>query len=251
MFPSLILGILFLVGLTFILRWYMTTEAKKIKKKLTYLLLLILFSFFVFLAITGRLAAALGVFMAIITFGRRVFGLISILNWLKGFIKGYSNINTNKATENYEKKTSNVQTKFIDMTLDHESGELNGLVLLGKFKGALLSNLNLDDLIDLRQEVLGDNDTLYLLNSYLDRKYQGWRDKFQSDNNENGAETSYSNSIMTAQEATQILGIDPNANNDEIKEAYKKLINKFHPDKGGSSYIASKINQAKEILLKK
>ena len=123
----------------------MTTEAKKIKKKLTYLLLLILFSFFVLLAVTGRLAAAFGVFMAIITFGRRVFGLISILNWSKGFFKGYSNVNANKANENYQKKNSNVKTKFIDMTLDHESGELNGLVHLGKFKGSLLSDLNLDE----------------------------------------------------------------------------------------------------------
>ena len=250
MFPPLILGILFLIGLLFLIRWYISTDVRIVKRKLKYLFLLILLVFFIFLAVTGRLAAAFGVFMAIITFGRRVFGLISILNWVKNFFRVSPSIYNNTSGA-YEKKKSYVQTKFLNMTLDHESGELDGLIILGSLKGKLLSNLNLDDLIGFRQDILNDNDSLYLLNSYLDRKYQGWRNKYKIDDNKNNTDTTYSNSLMTRQEAIKILGVDINANNDEIKEAYKKLISKFHPDKGGSSYLATKINQAKEILLKK
>tara|TARA_B100000073_G_scaffold319770_1_gene298945 strand:- start:104 stop:856 length:753 start_codon:yes stop_codon:yes gene_type:complete len=250
MFPPFILGILFLIGLLFLIRWYISADARSVKRKLTYLLLLILLAFFIFLAVTGRLAAAFGVFMAIITFGRRVFGLISILNWFKNFFR-VAPADDNNVAGNYKKKKSNVHTKFLRMTLDHDSGELDGLIIFGKLKGKLLSNLNLDDLIDFRQDILNDNDSLHLLNSYLDRKYQGWRSKYKSDDKEDKTDTTYRNSVMTTQEAIQILGVDINANNDEIKEAYKQLISKFHPDKGGSSYLATKINQAKEILLKK
>ena len=149
MFPPLILGILFLIGLLFLIRWYISTDVRIVKRKLKYLFLLILLVFFIFLAVTGRLAAAFGVFMAIITFGRRVFGLISILNWVKNFFRVSPSIYNNTSGA-YEKKKSYVQTKFLNMTLDHESGELDGLIILGSLKGKLLSNLNLDDLIGFR-----------------------------------------------------------------------------------------------------
>jgi len=57
-------------------------------------------------------------------------------------------------------------------------------------------------------------------------------------------------SQMNTQEALSILNLKPKASKEEIISAHKRLMQKNHPDKGGSEHIASQINQAKEWLLK-
>lgn len=129
------------------------------------------------------------------------------------------------------------------MMLDHDSGEVTGKILKGQYEGSSLESLSLDQLQSLLEELRhADPESVTLLETYLDRIYpDAWRDEPGS-----GGESS---ATMTTDEAYEILGLDPTASESEIREAHHRLILKNHPDKGGSTYLAMKINQAKELLL--
>jgi DnaJ family protein C protein 19 len=63
--------------------------------------------------------------------------------------------------------------------------------------------------------------------------------------------SSSANTIMSVEQARDILGVSEKATAKEIKEAHRRIIQKIHPDQGGSTYLAAQVNQAKEVLLKK
>lgn len=56
---------------------------------------------------------------------------------------------------------------------------------------------------------------------------------------------------MKVAEAAAVLGVAPDADEEAIKAAHKKLIGQLHPDKGGSDYLAAKINDARRVMLEK
>jgi hypothetical protein len=147
-------------------------------------------------------------------------------------------------------QASRVRTAFLEMELDHDSGAMHGRVLAGRHQGAALDALDLSTLIGLIGEV--DGDSRNLLMAYLDRREPGWREHAQYDaaagNDSSGATFG---GKMTEQEAYQILGLQPGASAQEIGRAHRSLMKKLHPDQGGSTYLAARINQAKEVLLRR
>ncbi|MFT4767703.1 MAG: hypothetical protein ACI8RN_000832 [Glaciecola sp.] len=139
-------------------------------------------------------------------------------------------------------KQSTVTTRFLRMHLNHESGALSGEVLDGPFKGWLLNEMDREQLDSLRQYCeSNDSESLQLLEGYLEQRFQ---DAPQDD----GAQVPPDAGGMSRKEALEILGLDDAADRDAIVDAHRKLMQKLHPDRGGSDYLAAKINQAKDLL---
>lgn len=77
---------------------------------------------------------------------------------------------------------------------------------------------------------------------------------YKSQNNNHGQGSNGGGAIrksaMTIKEAAEILEVSENATKAEIKAAHNRLITKIHPDKGGSAYLAARVNEARDVLLK-
>ncbi len=145
-------------------------------------------------------------------------------------------------------QVSRVRSAFLEMELDHDTGAMNGRLLAGRLAGASLDALDVPTLVALLGEI--DDESRSLLAAYLDRRSPRWREDAQSGAaaGEGGAARS---GKMTEEEAYQILGLQPGASAEEIGRAHRVLMKKLHPDQGGSTYLAARVNQAKDILLRR
>ena len=144
-------------------------------------------------------------------------------------------------------QNSSVRTKILAMELDHDSGTMDGEVLDGQFAGRRLSDLKLEELVLVMDDcsVAGDQSQA-LLEAYLDRAHPDWREGAQRDS---GAGTGAASAKMSVKEAYEILGLELGAGEDEIVAAHRRMMKQYHPDQGGSDYLAARINQAKDLLL--
>jgi hypothetical protein len=148
-------------------------------------------------------------------------------------------------------QTSTVATPFLRMTLDHDTGSMTGTILQGRFSGMRVEELGGADLLVLLRECRAeDEEGARLLEAYLDRVRPDWRDELAGERpggSSGGARSAGGD--MTAEEAYAILGLASGADAEAIKEAHRRLMVKLHPDHGGSDYLATKINRARDVLL--
>jgi hypothetical protein len=146
-------------------------------------------------------------------------------------------------------RSSNIETVYLSVTLDHDSGTVDGRIKAGRFKDRRLADLSLADLVGLLAEVRApDPEGAAVLEAYLDRIHgASWRA------GEAGQGSPHPNpsagGAMTREEAFDVLGLAPEATVAEIREAHHRLMMKVHPDHGGSSYLAARLNEARDRLL--
>lgn len=244
-FGYLLLGVLVLIAIYFVARWFASANPSSMAKWLKWSFVGVGAAATIYLAVTGKIGLAM-VPLALTVLPR----ILSL--FMQGSGPGGGRAGAGQSSE--------VETEYLRMTLDHDTGAMNGVVLLGRFAGRELSELSEGQLLDLLSECrVNDEESARLLESYLDRTFgSDWRQDYTADTG-SGASGEQSggraggsgprSSKMTKEEAYEVLGLAPGATEDDIHEAHRKLMLKLHPDQGGSNYLAAKINQAKDVLL--
>jgi hypothetical protein len=139
-----------------------------------------------------------------------------------------------------------VRTAYFEAWIDHGTGDVGGTVHSGRFAGRTFDSLSDGELLDLHAECSSDSDSRRVLESYLDRRLgAAWSAAGQSQAPPpRGPRTD-----MTREEALAVLGLAEGASEQEIKAAHRRLIQRVHPDVGGSADLAARINRAKDVLL--
>jgi hypothetical protein len=191
-------------------------------------------------ALAGAVAlGALGRFGVAVTLGVAGLALLGLLPGAAPF--GWR-------TRKSPQQVSRVRSAFLEMELDHDTGAMRGRILAGRHEGAALDALDVATLVGFLAEI--DEESRALLATYLDRRDPGWREHAQSDATA-GQGDPPRGGPMTQQEAYQILGLQPGASAEEIGHAHRALMKKLHPDQGGSTYLAARVNEAKDVLLRR
>ncbi len=145
-------------------------------------------------------------------------------------------------------RKSRVRSKHLEMTLDHESGNIDGQILRGPRQGQFLSDLSLPELLQLLSEIRTDDQSFKLLETFLDRAHPAWHEHVDPSANESETRPPDARH-MSREDAFRVLGLEPGSTKDEIRESYRRLIKKLHPDSGGSAVLTAQITAARDRLL--
>lgn len=249
--PYLFLGIALLVGLLLAARWFANADPKVLVQVAKWVGVPLLGGLIVFLAVTGRLAAALMLVPVAVPWIMRLRSAATNA-------KNQARMSANQSNGGASGQSSEVETRILRMSLDHDSGEMTGVVKEGPFAGRELATMPLPELVDLLNYCLmNDPQSAKVLEAYLDRTHEDWRLYVRpagaggqgSAGGWRSGRSESPQSAMTRDECYKILGLEPGASAQEIKAAYHRLMSVLHPDKGGSTYLAAKLNEAKDLLL--
>ncbi len=214
-------------------RLFVNAEPRAIIRFLRYTVGVILIAFGAVMALAGRWGIGLGV---------AAFGLSALATGRLGPLDLGGGARSAGSG-------STVRTALLEMHLDHDTGDLDGTVRAGPAAGQRLSDLDEATVIELfRVAAEDDPESAALLAAYLDRRLPGWRENFEGDAAA-GAGGASETGPMTDEQAYEILGLAPGASKAEIRAAHRRLMKRVHPDQGGSTFLAAKINQAKDWLL--
>ena len=236
MLPYYILGVALLVGGFLAIRWFISAQPAQVLKALRWALIVFAVVVGLFMVFAGRHVLLFFLLPALLPFLMR-----SRMLWRRA----------KAAAGPSPGRTSEVTTRFFRMVLDHDSGDMSGEILEGAFAGRQLAQMDEAELIALWRECrAADGQSAAVLEAYLDRALgEAWREAAGAGP---GGETAGGPPDgpggMSREDAYEILGIEPGASDSDIREAHRRLMQKVHPDHGGSNYLAAKINRAKELL---
>jgi hypothetical protein len=168
---------------------------------------------------------------------------LGLLGWIPWGSAGFG-----ARTQKSPGQTSQVRSAFLEMELDHDTGAMRGRILAGPHEGVTLDALEVETVIGFLTRV--DPESRALLQAYLDRREPRWRDHVEDDAATRPSDPAWGGK-MTEQEAYQILGLQAGASAADIASAHRSLMKKLHPDQGGSTYLAARVNEAKDVLLRR
>ncbi len=233
----LVLGIGLFVAALLFARWFSSADPAVLARALKWAAVILGALVVGFLVVTGRAGPAIALLGAALMLYRGLRGL-----------PFQSGLSAGSRAQPAAGQTSQVETEYLRMQLDHDSGDTQGTVLKGAFAGRELNDLDLEALLTLYEEILrSDEQSARLLESFLERgPHDRWREALDT---RRKAASSSVKGQMTRAEACEILGVGADASVTEIKAAHRRLMSVNHPDRGGSGYLAAKINLAKEVLL--
>lgn len=246
MIRFLVGGIAVLMAILLLVSWLSRTSSRNVKRSLAILLVIVLVFLTLAFILTGRFAFAVPTVVGALTIAMRTWhawrwwqrlsGLFGASSWRRDGGSG---------------QTSQAASEWLEMQLDHETGRMDGELRKGAFTGRSLSDLESPELAALYADLEAhDADGLRLFAAYLERALgDDWRLQLGLADGAPGA--GGFGQTMSGEEALRILGLEAPAGDDEIHAAHRDLMSKLHPDRGGSDYLAAKINQAKDILLPK
>jgi hypothetical protein len=248
----LLLLVVLIAAVLWFLHWFRRTPPERVARLLRKGALWGVIGFLVLMAVTGRLNPIFAALAAAVPVVMRLVNLVQVLPMIQRVLRSLGiatrSIGTGPASAaSGGNGNSSIRTRFLAMTLEHASGRMDGEVLEGPYQGRMLSTLDLTALMDLLQRCRSeDPQSAALLEAYLDRTQgEDWREASPGSEGPGPA----ADAPMNREEALAVLGLGQGAGEEAIREAHRRLIQKLHPDRGGSDYLAAKINAAKRLLL--
>ena len=173
----------------------------------------------------------------LITFVRMLSSIVLLQNLVAPFRFGF-----NSDSAKHKHADSETQTSELAMKLNHQTGTMTGMVLAGELEGRDIDSLSDEELHQV-YKTLREEESKRLLEAYVARHRPHLNENASDTNEYKDGEN------MSVKRAADILGVDVNANKEEVVAAHRRLMDKLHPDKGGSSYLAAELNEAKRVLM--
>jgi len=247
----LLLGFALLGTLLLAFHWFAYSEPKDVARYLKKGAIVVGTGLVILLILTGQIGWLLAAVPAFLPWFLRFRSVSQRAKAFKRMAEGFGPNMGGPAG-----RTSEVRTRFLHAVLDHDSGRLDGKIVDGPHTGRHLSDLTLRELLDFLQTCTrADPQSAQVIETYLDRAHENWREEAsgtsQSEADDGRERGPHGKLKMAREEALEILGLEEGADEKTIKAAYHRLMTNVHPDRGGSSYLAAKINEAKDVLLGK
>lgn len=248
------------VALWWLLHWFRNTPPQQVAGVLRKSFIWIAVALLLLAVLSGRLNPLFAALAAAVPVVFRALNLLQALPALHRMLQSLGLVgpgpigggSSGSGGGTGSARQSSIRTRYLDMSLDHDSGAMDGEVLEGPFAGQQLSQLGLAQLLrmlELYQE--SDARSAAVLTAYLDREHPDWREDAAAAGAGQGSAGAGQAPArgMTKEDAWSILGLEPGASAEAIRAAHRRLMQRLHPDRGGSDYLAAQINAAKDMLL--